>query len=301
MIFTAFLWILVIMIYLSNPNNKANKWCAINGIIFSLGTFKEYFYDEIVPFLIRLEGHLSIETYTAVYSIMTAVLYYLALPSALVFVFYFCEFDMRINSFKLLKISAFMPAIILAVIYNPMQIRYYQLNDKVFWYIMTIFNVGYGILYTVLMLSSLIKEKNVQARKQKRLVAILILPALWFWLVTIFIIHSLGIKELFKLWRGNTFIIGLAILFYVAMAFREGMMGIRLRSEKYKWNADMFMINKRMQYSNHLLKNEISKIEWCINNIRKKYANQSLPVTDEVEIISRSLEYIKSFSKKKHF
>ena len=300
MIFTILIWILALLIYLSGPKNKANKSCAVNVLICSLGTLKEYYYFDLVPFL---EKHFSLgvspEIYTAVYSVMTAIVYHLALPTGLLFMFYFCSFDKRYpNHFKLLKPAVFLPSLILVFVYNPLKMAWYQHNDRVFWYVFTVYNVGYGIYYTYLMLSSIFSERNSQAKKQKRLVAILLLPALWFCLITTFIIHSLGISELFKIWKGNIIILGGAILFYIVMAFREGIMGLRLQSENYRWNSDLVLINKNAQFTGHLIKNETAKIEWCLKNLRNKYIQSSLPVPEEIEIIDKSITHLKNFNLK---
>lgn len=288
------------LIYLSSPKNKANKWCAINAVICSLGTLKEYYNDELVPLLQKqLESAVSIETYTQVYSVMTALVYHLALPTGLLFVFYFCGFDKRYPAFfKWLKLGIFLPSLLLVLIYSPLKMPWYQHNDRVFWVVFSVYNVGYGVFYTYLMLTSIYREHHAQARKQKRMVAILLLPAVWFSLITTFIIHSLGIRELFKLWKGNTVILLGAILFYIAMAFREGIMGLRLRSENYRWNSDMMLVNKNAQFTGHLLKNETAKIGWCLENLQKRYIQQGLPAPEEIEIIARSVAHLKNYNQK---
>lgn len=300
MVFTILIWVLALLIYLSSPKNKANKCCAINAAICSLGTLKEYYYFDLVPFIERQLGQgISPEIYTAIYSVMTAIVYHLALPTGLLFMFYFCSFDKRYpNQFKLMKLAVFLPSLILVFVYNPLKMTWYQHNDRVFWYVFTVYNVGYGIYYTYLMLSVIFSERDSQARKQKRLVAILLLPAVWFCLITTFIVHSLGINELFKLWKGNIFILGGAILFYIVMAFREGIMGLRLRSENYHWNSDMLLINKSAQFTRHLIKNETAKIEWCLENLQNKYLQSSLPIPEEIVIIERSIAHLKNFNLK---
>lgn len=300
MIFTLFLWLLAALIYLSDRNNKANIWCAVNGVVFSLGTLKEYYYFDLVPRLTEQYGlSISLEFHTAVYSFMTAVLYYFALPTALFFVFYFCGYDHRLGRhFRWVQAGILLLALSQFLIYHPLQFSQYQRNDRIFWYVVTLYNVGYGILYTVLMLTTIVRETNTEARRQKRLVAILILPSLWFWLITIFVIHSLGIKELFKLWQGNTYIIAASLLFYIVMAFREGIMGIRLRRETYRWNTDIQMINKSAQYMGHLLKNETAKIGWCLASLRKKLSENQQPLPEEIEIIERSIDHLKNYNQK---
>ncbi len=300
MIFTIFIWVLALLIYMSSPKNKANKWCAINAAICSLGTFKEYYYDDLVPILQnQLQLGISYEMYTQIYSVMTAIVYHLALPTSLLFVFYFCGFEKRYSAqFNGFKIGIFLPSLVLLLIYSPLKMTWYQHNDRVFWIAFTVYNVGYGIFYTYLMLSSILRENNAQARKQKRLVAILLLPAVWFCLITTFIIHSLGIRELFKLWKGNTLILFGAILFYIVMAFREGIMGLRLRSENYRWNSDMHLINRNAQFTGHLLKNETAKIGWCLENLQNKYIQSGFPVPEEIEIIGRSVAHLQNYNQK---
>ena len=299
MLFTILIWVLALLIYLSSPKNKANKCCAINAAICSLGTLKEYYLD-LVPLLEKQYSQgINPEIYTAVYSVMTAIVYHLAMPTGLLFMFYFCSYDKRYpHQFKLLKVGIFLPSLILIFIYNPLKTTWYQHNDRVFWYVFTAYNVGYGIYYTYLMLSAIFSERNSQARKQKRLVAILLLPAIWFCLITTLIIHSLGISELFKLWKGNILILGGAILFYIVMAFKEGIMGIRLRSENYRWNSDMLLINKNVQFTGHLIKNETAKIEWCLENLQNKYLQSSIAAPEEILIIRRSITHLKNFNLK---
>ncbi len=300
MIFTIFIWVLAMLIYLSSPKNKANRWCAINAVICSLGTLKEYYYDDLVPLLQKqFESGISYEVYTQIYSAMTAIVYHMALPTGLLFIFYFCGFDKRYPAnFKWLKLGIFLPSLVLVLIYSPLKMPWYQHNDRVFWIAFSVYNVGFGIFYTYLMLTSIFRENNAQARKQKRLVAMLLLPAVWFCLITTFVIHSLGIRELFKLWKGNTYILFLAILFYIVMAFREGIMGLRLRSENYRWNSDMLLINKNAQFTGHLLKNETAKIGWCLENLQSKYQQGGLPVPEEIDIITRSVAHLQNFNQK---
>ncbi len=300
MLFTIFIWILALLIYLSGPKNKANRWCAINAVVCSMGAFKEFYYFDMVPFLQKQLGERILpETYTAVYSVMTAIVYHLALPTGLLFIFHFCGFDKRYSRpYRWLRYGIFLPSLMLLFVYSPLKMTWYQHNDRIFWYAFSLYNVGYGVFYTFLMILGILREANVQARKQKRLIAILLLPAIWFCLTTIFIIHSLGIKELFKLWKGNTLILAGAILFYIVMAFREGIMGLRLRSENYRWNSDMYLINKNAQFTGHLIKNETAKIDWCLENLKTKCLDEGMPLPGELDIIARSVAHMQNFNQK---
>lgn len=297
MLFTLLIWGLFLLIYLSGRDNKANKWCAITGFIFSLGTFKEVYFFDVVPKLSTFFGNsIDIEQYTTVYSVMTAILYYTAVPTGVIFSLYFSGYDIRKKDlFKWHRFAIYIPSIVICLFYNPTLTRYYQLNDKTFWYVVSVYNIGYGIILTVLMVCTVLHEKNGKTRRQKKLVNVIILPALWYWLITIFVIHSLGIKQFFKLWKGNVVIVSIVVVYYLIMAFKEGIMGLRLKRENYRWNTDMKMINKSAGYISHLMKNETVKIEWSLKRLESQFVTAP---PEEFEIINRSISHVKSFIEK---
>lgn len=294
-LFTILLWILFLMIYLSGRSNKTNIWCAVSGFIFSLGPFKEYFFYNLKPVLEGSFGTLP-EGYTVAYSVMTAILYYLATPSALLFALYFTNFfQNRGRLFVLAKWAVFLPAVIISAVYRPDITRYYQLNNRFFWYAAGTYNTVYALLLTILLVRRIICEKNFTAKRQKRFVALIILPALWYWLITIFLIHSMQIKQLFKLWQGNTVIVLITVIFYITMALKEGIMGLKLKAENYSWNSDLKIISRGAGYTAHLLKNETAKINWSLDRLKNNCDGE---IPEELKIISRSTQHLKDFINK---
>lgn len=296
MLFTLLLWLLILLVYISGKGNKTNRWCSISIFIFSLGTLKEFYFYDIVPRLAAMSSPDSMAGYTAAYSVMTAVLYYFALPSSLLFAMYFSNYNFRsTKAFAAARILIFLPPATLIFIYAPGRIRYYQLNDMTFWYVLSVYNVGYGLMMTAVMVHTVLNEKNPAQHRQKKWASLVVLPALWFWLITIFLIHSLQIKSLFKLWQANVIIICMTVVFYIFMAFREGIMGLKLKSENFNWDTDMKMINQSANYTGHMLKNETSKITWCLDRLKLKFQGD---IPEELAIIERSTGHLCNFIEK---
>lgn len=295
MVLTVFMWVFSLLIFISNRKSSTNRWCSLGIIIFSLGGLKEYFLFSLAPSL-AAKGVLGLPAAEKVYSVLTAILYYMAMPAVLIFVLYFCNFNQtHPRLLKWIKRLLILPCVVLMLAYPPDRTRDFQLSSPVYWYVAAAYNLSYGIFVTVIMFRTLLQERNPALRKQKRLVSMIAVPPIWYWLITIFVIHALQLKRYFKLWQGNLFIIVLLLLFYICMAFREGMMGLKLNGENYQWDSDVKMINKGAHYTSHILKNELYKIKWCIANLRKKWAPH---VPEEVEIISDSAEHLSDFIEK---
>ena len=94
LLFTLLIWGLYFLIFYSSPKNKVNQWCCICGFLLSIGVLKEYIYysgifyaKEVLLFGVcyPLDELLN--------SILTAVLYYVAMPCVMIFSFHFCHLE----------------------------------------------------------------------------------------------------------------------------------------------------------------------------------------------------------------
>ncbi len=294
MLFTALLWLLSFIIYLSDRHSKTNQWCAMSGLLFSLGPFKEFLFFDIAP---RLTEQFNTPGFPvlaeSIYSIMTAALYDFVMPCLFIFALYFYEYHlMQPRKFRMFRILALCLPLPLMLVFPPLMTRELQQTSLAFWYTITIYNVAYGILATVLMIKAVLVEKWTAKRREKRRIALVVLPPVWFWLITIFVINTLRVEALFMVWQGNAYLLGAIVAFYLVAAFREGMMGIRLRGEKYKWDGPRHTVDKGAWYTSHILKNEVTKIEWCMENLAAQLNGEP---PEEFKIIGRSTEHLKRF------
>ncbi len=292
LLFTVLLWTFFTVILFSNRKDKVNQWCFAGGMIFSLGVLKEYFFFDLIPFLEKNNVVLfSMQQAEAIYSVMTAALYLLAMPAALIFSFYFSDFHfISQKGFMLTKWGIVAAILVFVLAFDPVKYRQYQLGSLFFWAAISVYNLTYGVWLTMNMVRAVLREKNLTWRKQKRRVAGIFLPLLWYWLITIFIIHTLNIRFLFQVWRNNVVLLSILLGYYVIMAFREGIMGLKLEAAHYRWSTDVKAVQQGAQFVNHFLKNEVTKMEWCAKNLAERSGTE---VPEEIGILSRSVDRLK--------
>ena len=166
----------------------------------------------------------------------------------------------------------------------------------VFPYYLTvsIYNWIYGIIVTILILRTLYQERLHYNFKQRKMVAVNALLPIWYWLITAFLIHCLRLSFLFKLWQGNLFIITFLLLYYFYNVFHDGIWGIRLRREHYDWMSDTQLVQNNTAYIEHALKNELTKIDWCLDKLNENFVVQP----KEVDISRHSTDHLREFLKK---
>ena len=295
LLFTVSIWVLFFLIRLGNPQNILNRWCFISGMIFSLGVFKEYLYFTLFPWLIRaFPSVFTEEGALTVYSALTGFFYYFSMPPALVFGLYFDHFDRRHpRLFPWLKAALFLPGILFGLFFPYGQTRYFQLNSRPYYLALTYYNVIYGILLSILLIRSLYRGRREASFRQKRMVAVLVLVPLWYWLVSALIVHSLGLTRYFKAWQGNFLIIAVLLIYFIRYAFRGGIMGTSFRRETFDWDKEGSLISRNAHYTQHFFKNQLSKIEWCARNLESSSGAEEN--RQYARIITHSAERLKHY------
>ncbi len=294
LLFTTLIWVMYLMVYLSSPRNKVNQWCCICGLLLSIGVLKEYIVA--AGLFSGTEIHIFEKQYNLekfLNSILTAVLYYISMPCVMVFSMYFCHMDKRFpGAFSLCRILVFLPVFAFGAVYPWSQTRQIPQKSPMAFHYVAIYNLLYGAAATVPILATLIRERKGHQFRQRRLVSIIALLPLWYWLITLFLFHLLKLERLYKLWQGNVFILLFLFIYYVRQLFGGGIWGLRLNREYFDWSEESIALPENIPYITHMLKGETAKISWCSDSIRSMGLSELSP---ELDIIDRSVEHIQEF------
>ncbi len=296
MIFTTALWVIAASIFFSDRHNKINRWFAYCYLLASLGTLKEFFIDEVAPLLVARYPQAEMAAYVTANSYATAFLY---LFSPLCFITLMMKFtDLDKNNKKVFVIVQLFTVLIISiylVIYSPADFKFYQLNRIDFWYCMSAYNVGYAIIGSVFMIRNVKNEAEYEIKRRKRIILEVLLLPYYYCMISIFIIHTLQFNSLKKIWKDNVYLVAAVLIFYIYIAYKEGFMGIKISFSRYDWNSEMQSVNTSTQYINHMLKNHVTKINWSVDNIKKKLEDNQ---PEELDIIERSTKQLINFTEK---
>lgn len=289
LILTILIWVIFFMILAANVRSKLNVWCFFGGVLFGIGALKEYLFYTLGPGLIE-KGLWTIGFSEGLYSWLSALFYYLSMPTVLIFCFYFHGLDhTNPRLFRTLRLLVYLPALIMTMIFPCQQTLYLQ-KDVIFCLTMGVYNWCYGLVATGTVIHALIRDRVSACFLQRRLVAVSVLLPLWVWLISAFPYHALGIPNLTKLWQVNLIVVLIVLAYFLYHAFREGIWGIRFRKETYDWDSGSQELRKNAQYVGHALKNDLSKIEWCTDILEAQGASST-----EVDILRRSVAHLKEF------
>lgn len=154
LVLTLLIWAVFAMILFSNPGSRLNRWCFCSGMMFSVGALKEYLFYALGPALIR-RGIWTAGWSETLYSLLSAVFYYLSMPAVLIFCLYFHHLDSsHPRAFRRLRVMVYLPSLLLSLIYPCTQTLHFQ-QDAAFCLTVGIYNWCYGIVGTGIILHAL--------------------------------------------------------------------------------------------------------------------------------------------------
>ena len=297
LLFTLLIWALYFLIYYSSPKNKVNQWCCIGGFLLSIGVLKEYIYYSgmFAGRTVCLFG-VTYALDMLLNSVLTAVLYYVSMPCVMIFSFHFCHLE-RIwpRMTRTLEVLVFLPVLCFCIVYPWSQTRAIPATNPEAFTIVACYNLIYGAIATILIVVTLVRERKDVSFPQRRLVSVIALLPLWYWLITLFCFHLLKLDHLSKAWQGNAVILLLLLIYYIRHLFRGGVWGMRLSREYFDWSGEKTDVSPDERYLIHMLKGETAKIGWCSQYIRSLGVSEA---EDELDIIDRSVSHMNAFIKR---
>jgi signal transduction histidine kinase len=297
-IFSVIIILYALLFYLSNRSSLINRWCAVYVGIASIGVIKEAFLYQAVPVMKYLWGNaIHEEIYLGVYSVMTWMAYSFSAPAAIIMGMYFCGLNSKNpKMMSLFTKIVWIPPVVLSLIYHPLRFTIYQVQGQAFWFIYSIYNIGLSVVLMVLMFKGIKTENSETVKRQKILLCAGIMPPTVYVLITIYIFHLFEMGGWLKVWQWNVVIVAICLVFFVAIAFRSGFLGLKLSAEVYKWDSDMSIAGKSADYTSHMLKNQTSKMEMCLENLASGLTSgDGEELLEEVAILSRSIATLKNY------
>lgn len=155
--------------------------------------------------------------------------------------------------------------------------------------ILSLWVVPYILTANFLLIYSYVLEKNQRIKHQRLLVCILITPTTLFSMMTNFIF---GIFMISDIWRYNAITIAATFVLFVIASLKYGVMGVKLKFEKYRINSAMKAMTSGVSIINHTMKNEILKISMCAENVKSDENISKREICEDMQNILDSAKHM---------
>lgn len=295
--------ILGIVIISTDHQQETSKWSAAILFTTSIGAFANELEDTILPLLNNSFGlsKVMIDHFKYMNAFLTQFSEHLL--SYLFLMYCISSFDQFTSRLKKNAMLLLFIVPLISFFYLPIMRNFEkkQLNIYEYYYrVLTIWSVPYIIIGIIILITAYKNEKRVAQKKHKWISMVIIIPVAVSIIVNVLILQALGIRGA---WRINGVIVIILFLMFLIFAFKYGVMGIKLRSERQNFLINLNAISQGTALFNHTLKNEVSKISISSSDIRYNLEGERLDlenVLNSLDIIDYSLEYLQAMTKRIH-
>lgn len=256
------LWIVAVMLIYANPKTPWAWWASSCLFLNGFGGIAVIFTDDIIP-LAEKTGNGELMVWCLVgKGIANALQHYLSTYALIGFILYFTNFlDFNLkNSTKLaIMLLLSVPSILMFILY-PIDPGF-DPDYKV----LSAWVVIYTLSADAILVISILKQRDLGKKYNMILAAIFSIPSTLSIMWTSYLSVAMGFDEL---WYLNFWIIIFQFLVFVILAFKHGVLGIRIKVERYNMDDTIDTLINGMSIISHSIKNEASIISLCIDTIR---------------------------------
>ncbi|WP_242855686.1 sensor histidine kinase [Ruminiclostridium josui] len=152
----------------------------------------------------------------------------------------------------------------------------------------------YTILANIILILSVIKERDDYTKTQKIHTTLLALPSTICILWTSYISVALGYR---KIWPINVWVIVCEFILFLVLCIKYGILGVKVKIERINIDNNIDSAIGGMRIVSHAIKNEVSTISLCVETIM--CVEETSPgMENKLSIIKNSCKNLLEFTKK---
>lgn len=282
------LWVISILLIYANPKATWAWWGSACLFLNGFGGVAMIINDNIMPY-VRGLNYKRLEQICVIIKCIADILqHYFATYAFICFALYFTNF-LGQNFKPTIKHSIILvlaiPSIMSFIIYPRFEPSYILLSAWV---------VPYTIVANIILLISILKEKEQSDRFNKILVCVFVSPTTLCLMWTSYLSVAMGYDRVFEL---NIYIILAQFIIFVILALRHGILGIRLRVERCDLDETIDTAMSGMSIISHAIKNESATISISVDTIRAT-AEIDAKTENKLNIIKNSSRNLSNFAQR---
>lgn len=285
------LWIVAILLIYANPKTPWAWWASSCLFLNGFGGVTVIISDDILPLAEQLDNAKLQFWCLVIKGISNVLQHYLATYALIGFILTFTNFldiNLKNSAKRLILILLSIPCILMFILYpiDPGFEPDYRVLSS--WVVL------YSLAADTLLIVSINKEKDSVNRYNKFVTSIFVIPSTLSVMWTSYLSVAVGIDEL---WYLNFWIILFQFIIFIVLAFKNGVLGIRIKVERYNLDNEIDTLINGMSNIAHSIKNEASTISLCVDTIRS--LDNVNPGTDKkLSIIKQSSKNLNEFTHK---
>ncbi|MCX7747820.1 MAG: HAMP domain-containing histidine kinase [Clostridia bacterium] len=277
----------------TDSKSKAHRWGSAMAFLAGSGALGVVIRDNILPYA---QSETFREVLRSASTFFRELSHQVGPYSLLIYgIIYSGLFKNKRVFLKIAPYAFFIPVAVMYILYNPLAKDY-----EPSYLLLSLYAVPYAIAANSFLLYSFLKEKRGKLKQQRLLICVVVTPSTLFSMLSNYILLVFGV---YKIWQFNSITITTTFIIFIIFSIKYGFMGFKLKVEKQRLDSTIKAISSGTTIFNHTLKNEVNKINMCMNNIESSINSQFQDLADiqkNIKLIFDSTGYLAAMSRRIH-
>lgn len=256
------LWVIAILLIYANPKTTWAWWASSCLFLNGFGGIAVIFNDNIIPFVNKTNDSTLMFLCLVGKYIANVLQHYFATYALIGFVLYYTNFlniKLKSSTKHIILTLLAIPGIMMLILYN------YGLLFDPNYKVLSAWVVLYTLISNIILIISILNEKDHTKRYQKLLVGLFVIPTTFSIMWTSYLSVAVGYNEI---WYFNYWIILFQFTVFIFLALKYGFLGVRLRVERCNLDETIDTVINGISVISHAVKNEAATISLCVDTIR---------------------------------
>jgi two-component system sporulation sensor kinase B len=302
--FLLLLWLIAVAVFISDPKSESNRWFSLIVFWVSVGTLRPLIRDTVIPYWISDQNPEVIIFLKG----LAAVSYMLALLFAPYCVLMFCisnsgNLDWVRYQNRWAMIFLFPIAMMLALFKVGLQADLTDPGrplppDSTWWYIlMAVWVIPYTGMSGYLLLSSCRTGKHPRWRQEKLQLFWAIMPP---FVLAVYVFVIAPLTGWFNSFQYRYIVLLYILAVFIFFAVRIAVARVKIIIEKWQLANTMRATFSGTAMLNHVIKNEVLKIDICMNNLIQYSQNLNPHVNELLQTIQTANTHLLALVNRVH-
>lgn len=257
------------LLLLTNPRSESNRWAAFFLGFASIGGLADTLAAgemNVLAHLVQLMNH----TFTPYGVLVFSIVYSDKVANA--------------------RVRLLLKGLLLLPVVGMLSITPIAPRLELDYPILLAWTAPYYLASCYLLLVSLWSEENSRRKRNRFIIALIMVPTLLAVLILINVANV--ISPAFDYFRYISLFIFYSLTVAVLCTFAYGVLGVKLRFERDQWESTRKAVSSGTTILNHTIKNEIGKIAISTENLKSELSAQSPEAAEQLRIIETASSHM---------
>jgi two-component system sporulation sensor kinase B len=265
------LWLIAVAVFISDSKNESTRWFSLIVFWISAGTLQPLIHDIVIPHWIIHQNPEIINFFKGLANV-SFVLALLFTPYSVLMLCVSHTDDTKWAKYKKrLAIIFLIPILVMLALFaaNPKVIvdnpgRSLSENSRGWYILMAIWVTAYVVMANYFLLSSYLTAKNLRLKQEKLQLFLAIMPP---FVLAVYMYNIAPFTGLFNSFQHRFIILLYILATLVFFAIKYSISAVKIIIERWQLANTMHTTFSGTAMLNHVIKSEVLKIDFCMNNI----------------------------------